>query len=105
MTTVIAASCRLYRVFLFAYPPRLRDEFGFDMMSAFEQQLADAARDGGAIEVFRVWWRALWEMTHIGVLSRLAPASCSIAALSLVSSSALFLLFFWAAGFAQHCAK
>jgi hypothetical protein len=105
MTTVIAASCRLYRVFLFAYPPRLRDEFGLDMMSTFEQQLADAARDGGAIEVFRVWWRAFLEMPRIAAISRLAPASCSIAVLSLVSSSALFLLFFWAAGFASHCAK
>jgi len=37
----------LYRVFLFAYPPRLRDEFGLDMMSVFEQQLADTIAPAG----------------------------------------------------------
>ena len=104
MAAVIDASRRVYEIILYAYPDRLRAEFGADMTSIFEQQLLDARRDGGPLEVCRVWGRALWETAHIVVLPRFAPA-CRIAVVSLVSSSALFLLLFWTAGFARHCVK
>ena len=103
MIAVINASRQVYRVILFAYPSRLRIEFGPDMLSVFEQQLLDARHEGGLRQVCRVWGWALWETTRIVAFARLEPAS--IALLSMLSSSALFLLLCWAAGFAQHCVK
>ncbi len=105
MRTVILASCRVYRVLLYAYPSRLRDEFGEDMLSVFEQQLLDARSTGGYLEVCRIWARGLWETSHLVTIPRPAPARCSIAVTSLLSSSALFLFFIWAAGLARHCVK
>jgi len=106
MRTVIDASCRMYRVMLYLYPSRLRAEFGDDMLSVFEEQLLDAARSTGAsLEVCRIWARTLWETAHLVTMPCPAPAHCVIAAMSLLSSSALFLFFIWAAGLARHCVK
>jgi hypothetical protein len=105
MKTVIGASCRVYRVMLYVYPSRLRAEFGEDMLSVFEQQLRDARTTGGPLEVCRIWVRALWEAAHLVRLPCPARANCGIAVMSLLSSSALFLFFIWAAGLARHCVK
>jgi hypothetical protein len=105
LKTAINASCRIYRVILHAYPSRLRAEFGEDMLALFEQQLLDARRSGGPIEVCRTWLRTLCEAAHLIAVPFPAPASCGIAVTSLLSSSALFLLFFWVTGLARHCAK
>ena len=105
MRTVIDASCRVYRVMLHVYPYRLRVEFGEDMLSVFQQQLLDARSTGGFLEVCRIWARALWETAHLVTIPCPAPASCGIAVMSLLSSSALFLFFIWAAGLARHCVK
>lgn len=94
MTTLIDASSRVYRVILLAYPSRLRNEFGSDMLSVFEQQLLDARRDG-LTKVLRVWARVLSEIVHVAAPAHVPPASCCIAALSLMTSSALFVLLFW----------
>lgn len=103
MRTAINASCRAYRAMLYAHPTRLRAEFGEDMLFAFEQQLLDAHRSGGP--VCRIWARALWETAHLITMPSPAPTECGIAAISVLSSSALFLLFVWAAGLARHCVK
>jgi hypothetical protein len=105
MKTVIDASCRVYRVMLYVYPSRLRAEFGEDMLSVFEQQLLDARSAGGRLEVCRIWARALWEAGRLVTIPCPAPASWGIALMSLLSSSALFLFFIWAAGLARHCVK
>ncbi|HLH15662.1 MAG TPA: hypothetical protein VKX45_00505 [Bryobacteraceae bacterium] len=105
MTTWIGASCQVYRVILYAYPSRLRAEFGEDMLSLFEQQLVDARRSGGSLEVCRIWGRTLWETAHLIAMPFPAAAECRIAAISLLGSSALFAFFFWAAGLARHCVK
>jgi hypothetical protein len=105
MRAAINASCRVYRVMLYAYPSRLRAEFGDDMLSVFEQQLLDARRNGGPIEVCRIWARTLWETAHLIAMPCPAPANCGIAIMSLLSSSALFLFFFWVTGLARHCVK
>ena len=96
-------SRRVYQFILYAYPSRLRTEFGSDMMSLFEQQLIDARREGGFWQVCRVWAWALWESSE--AFASMAVAYGSIGALSILSSSALFLLFFWVAGFANRCVK
>jgi hypothetical protein len=95
----------MYRVMLYAYPSRLRAEFGEDMLSVFEQQLLDARHRGGLLEVGRIWARTLWETSQLATMQCAAPVNCGIAVMSLLSSSALFLLFFWAAGLARHCVK
>jgi hypothetical protein len=106
MRTVIEASCRMYRVVLYLYPSRLRAEFGDDMLSVFEQQLLDAARStGGFLEVCRIWARTLWETTQLVTMPCPASSHCAIAAISVLSSSALFLFLFRAAGLARHCVK
>jgi hypothetical protein len=105
MSAAIDASCRVYRAMLHVYPSRLRAEFGEDMLSVFEQQLLDARSSGGSFEVFRIWVRALWETAQLITVPCPAPAGWGIAAISLLSSSALFLFFFWAAGLARHCVK
>jgi len=101
----VKASCRIYRVILSAYPLRLRAEFGPDMLYVFEQQLLDARSDGGLRRIIRVWARAIGETARIFVEERLSPAPFSIAFVSVMSSTALFLFFFWAAGFANRCVK
>jgi len=105
MRTVIDASCRVYRVMLYVYPYRLRADFGEDMLSMFQQQLLDARSSGGSLEVCRIWARALWETAHLVTIPFPAPASCGIAVMSLVGSSALFVFITWAAGWARHCVK
>ena len=105
MSPAIKVSCRVYRVMLQAYPSRLRDEFGEDMLSVFEQQLLDGRSTGGLLEVCRIWARTLWETAHLITMPYPAPADCGIVAVSLLSSSVLFLVFFWAAGLARSCVK
>lgn len=105
MKTAINASCCVYRVILYAYPSRLRTEFGEDMVSLFEQQLLDARCSGGPLEVCRIWVRTLWETAHLVTMPCPAPANCGIAVTSLLSSSALFLFLFWVTGLARHCVK
>jgi len=101
---VIEASCRVYRIILLAYPARLRQEFGLDMLAVFEEQLQDASREG-LRKMIRVWTRAVWETVRVAAPAHLAPGSYGIAVLSLLSSSVLFLLLFWAGGFGRHCVK
>ena len=105
MTTAITASCRVYRVMLYAYPSRLRAEFGEDMLSVFEQQLLDARHSGRPLEICRIWARVLWETAHLITMPFAVPANCGLTAMSLLSSSALFLFFFWATGLARQCVK
>lgn len=105
MRTAITASCRVYRVMLYAYPSRLRAEFGEDMLSVFEQQLLDARHSGRPLGVCRIWARVLWETGQLVTMPFAVPANCGLAVMSLLSSSALFLFFFWATGLARHCVK
>jgi hypothetical protein len=79
MRAAITAGCHLYRVMLYAYPRRLRAEFGEDMISVFEQQLLDAHNTGGLLEVGRIWARALWETAQFTAISGEALGKYGIA--------------------------
>ena len=56
-----AWSTQLYRVLLFAYPPRLREEFGAEMLDVFHQAMRDEMSRRKRAGIFVAWFRALGE--------------------------------------------
>jgi hypothetical protein len=105
MPEILLLSCRLYRWLLVLYPPALRSRFGEDMADAFEQQIWDEWKAGKFSGIARVWSCAAEELIRIALPSRLGQGTIRVPVLSLLSSLALFLLFFWAVAPPVHCAK
>ncbi len=105
MPAVPDLSCRLYRWLLVLYPLKLRSRFGEDMADVFEQQIWDEWNAGKFSGVARVWSCAAEELFRIALPVRLSQGMIRVPVLSLLSSLALFLLFFWAVAPPVHCAK
>ena len=52
----------MYRVLLFAYPPRLRQEFGAEMLDVFREAMRDEMFQREWAGIFVAWSRALVEL-------------------------------------------
>ena len=64
------------------------------MLDVFNAQLCDAIAEGSAMEFFRLWRSALWELLTVALPSRLASNEVMAGTLSFLASAALFLVFF-----------
>lgn len=68
-------STRLFAWTLALYPRELRERFGGEMELVFEEQLAEACRDGGVLNAMRVWQSVLAELVTVALPNRLAPVA------------------------------
>lgn len=65
----------LFQFVLRWYPRELRECFGEEMTLVFEEQLAEAQREGGVIGVARVVASVIREAVSVGLPNRLAPVA------------------------------
>jgi hypothetical protein len=91
MSTVFIACSRAYHALLIFYPDDLRQTFGAEMAGVFEQQLADAWKESGAIGVARVWLYVAHELLFVVLPTQLVAPVVVVPTLSLISNSVLFL--------------
>jgi hypothetical protein len=102
VSTLVKQSRDLYRLFIKLYPDTLQRQFAAEMLDVFEEQIAEAWTGKGVSGCARVWCCVMAEVLHgpatLGFLQVL-----SVPVISLLSSSALFLLFFWVTGLAKAC--
>jgi hypothetical protein len=102
VSTVVKQSREVYRLFIKLYPDTLQQQFAAEMLDVFEAQTADAWAEKGVSGLARVWCCVMAELlcgpVTLGILR-----TVSVPAVSLLSSSALFLLFFWITGLAKAC--
>lgn len=103
MSNAVRASRQMYRVLVRIYPARLQRTFAEEMVDVFEEQLADAWCRKGVFGLMQVWCCVITEVIQGPAVLRLVQTLISVPTISLVSSSVLFLLFFWAGGFARPC--
>jgi len=93
-SAIVRCSRVLYRGLLSFYSPELRCKFGEEMTDVFVALLGEAMDQGKRVEIFLLWRSALWELLTVAVPSRLASNAVMAGALSLLASTALFLVFF-----------
>lgn len=91
---IIRASRFAYSGLLFVYPRDLRRRFGSEMVEVFEDLSREAMTRSGPSGIAAIWRSALWELLSVAAPSRLASNTLMAGALSLLASSALFLVFF-----------
>jgi hypothetical protein len=103
MSKAVNSSRQLYSVLVKLYPERLQRSFATEMLDVFEEQLAEAWAKEGVFGLVQVWSRVIAEIIQGPAPLRLLQTLTSVPAISLMSSSVLFLLFFWAGGFARTC--
>jgi hypothetical protein len=99
----IRVSRQLYSVLVKLYPAPLQHHFAAEMVDVFELQLAEACAERGFLGLMRVWNCVLSEVFQGPGPLRLFQLVVSVPTIALVSSSALFLLFFWITGFTKTC--
>jgi len=99
----VNGSLQLYRVLVKVYPAPLRHRYAAEMVDVFEEQLAGAWLEHGVYGLVRVWGSVLGETLQGPAALRLSQALVSVPVISLLSSSVLFLLFFWANGAGRPC--
>jgi hypothetical protein len=102
MSRVVRSSRKVYSVLVKLYPATLRRGFAAEMLDVFEEQLEGAWTENGVSGLMQVWGCVIAEIRGPAAL-RLLQTLFSIPTISLLSSSVLFLLFFWAGGFAKSC--
>jgi hypothetical protein len=105
MANVRSMNRRAYSFVLLLYPADFRWRFGPEMLEVFDRQIENARHSGGSARVGRVWADVSIEVIRDAVLGRAMSLSFGVPVVAALSSSVLFLLFFWAAGFARHCTK
>ncbi len=98
MEWIIRWSGWTYRCLLIAYPRELRRRFGADMIEVFEDQLYEAALQGGRSGIVSLWRTALWELASVAVPLRLESSMVIAGALSFLVSSAIAWVFFRSVG-------
>jgi hypothetical protein len=103
MSKAVRSSRQLYSVVVKLYPATLRRTFAAEMLDVFEAQLAEAWIQDGVFGLMQVWSCVITEVMQGPAPRRLLQTLISVPAISLLSSSVLFLLFFWAGGFAGSC--
>lgn len=67
-------SVRWFRMLLRLYPADFRDEMGDALVEAYVDRVRGADREGGALGVAGVWWRALVDSLRNGPGERVRPA-------------------------------
>jgi hypothetical protein len=102
VSIVVKQSRKFFRRFIKLYPDTLQRQFAAEMLDVFEEQVAEAWAKKGVFGFARVWCCVMAEVLH-GPATRGFLQVFSVPAISLLSSSALFVLFFWAAGFTKAC--
>ena len=98
-------SCRLYGTLLLLYPANLRFEFGEEMLSVFAEQVRDGCKRRGLAGLWRVWYSVAIEIFELAIPLRADLTRLKVPAASILTSSALFLLFTWLAHIAVPCSK
>jgi hypothetical protein len=96
MTSVVRASCGLYKMLLFAYPGDFRLQFGSEMVTTFSDLISDEWEQNGLPGIARVWWSTLGEVFSAALPLQLRSSIVIVTSLSLVSSFALFMAIFYA---------
>jgi len=94
MPNALQMSCFLYRLLLGFYPREFRQRFGVEMTQVFADQMWGEWQRHGFMGMVRVGVTAAWEVVSVAAPLQLRNSVVIAAALSLVSSSALFLAFF-----------
>jgi hypothetical protein len=94
MPSTFRISCFIYSLLLASYPHELRHRFGEEMMQVFADQMWGEWKRHGVLGVVRVWLTAGWEVMSVAAPLQLRNPVVIATALSLVSSSVLFLAFF-----------
>jgi len=97
-------SCYLYGYLLMLYPASLRQEFGNEMLGVFADQIGNGCQRKGVAGLWRPWSSVAVEIVQL-IPSRVDGVRLAIPAASILTSSALFLLFTWLAGIAVPCHK
>ena len=96
MTSVVRASCGLYKMLLFAYPSDFRLRFGNEMVTTFSDLICGEWEHNGLQGVARVWRSALGEVFSAAVPLQLQSSIVVATSLSLLWSFALFVAVFGA---------
>jgi hypothetical protein len=84
----------VYEALLIFYPPDVRRRFGAEMAEVFEALMHDAVIEHGLRGTVSLWRSALWELLTVALPLRLASNAVMAGAISLLVSSALFLVLF-----------
>ena len=95
MSSVVRASCGLYKVLLFAYPSDFRLRFGREMVTTFSDLICDEWEQNGLPGLARTWWSALREVFFAAVPLHLQSPIVVATSLALLSSVALFAAIFY----------
>jgi len=95
MSSVVRASCGLYKVLLFAYPSDFRLRFGREMVTTFSDLICDEWEQNGLPGVARTLWSALREVFSVAVALHLQSPIVVATSLALLSSVALFAAIFY----------
>jgi len=103
MNRVVSSSRQVYSVLVRLYPATLQRRFAAEMLDVFEEQLAEAWTERGVSGLMQVWCCVVTEVIQGPAPRRLLQTLIGVPAISLLSSSVLFLLFFWAGGFTRPC--
>jgi hypothetical protein len=98
MKPIMPNSRWMYELLLNVYPRELRSRFATDMVEVFEDFLAEAALERGAVGIVSLWCTAVWELVSIGVPSRLKSTGVIAGTLSFLVSTAIAWVFFHAVG-------
>lgn len=94
MTSVVRASCGLYKMLLFAYPSDFRLRFGNEMVTTFSDLICGEWEHNGLPGVARVWRSALREVFSAAVPLQLQSPIVIATSLALLSSLAIFMAVF-----------
>ena len=84
----------VYEALLIFYPRALRHKFGAEMAEVFEALMRDAVIGHGLAGTIPLWRSVLWELLTVALPMRLASNAVIAGAISLLVSSALFLVLF-----------
>ena len=94
MSNAFKMSCCLYRLLLGFYPREFRQRFGAEMTQVFADQMLAEWKRRRVLGLVRVALIAAWEVMSVAAPLQLHNSIVIAAALSFVSSSALFLALF-----------
>ena len=98
-------SCRAYATLLPLYPVNIRFEFSEEMLSVFAEQVRCGCQQRGFVGLWHVWYSVVTEIFELTVPFRVDLTQLKVRAASILTSSALFLLFTWITHIAVPCGK
>lgn len=95
----------MYGTLLLLYPPRIRFEFGDEMLNVFGEQVRYGCRQRGLVGLWCVWRSVAVEIVQLSIPLRVDVDRLRVPAASILTSAALFLLFTWLTNIAVPCHK